>query len=198
MLKKPAIVTSLSIAGIVLAGGAAVGVNVGILNAGDNNPMGTLSAEADIATTAPSTSPGSSTTTAANTTSTLQRFAVEKAGEVEVLNLADKLTLGKTLPAPGWQAAPGATTPTSVEVTFTSGADKLVFTATLGVDGAVSGAATRPGQAAQPATLAGATPPANAERKDDHDDQSHDEDHDKGHGDDHDDHDNDHGEDDDD
>ena len=195
MLKKPAIVTSLSIAGIVLAGGAAVGATVGILNAGDNNPMGTLSAEADIATTAPSTSPGSSTTTAASTTSTRQRFAVEKAGEVEVLNLADKLTLGKTLPAPGWRAAPGTTTPTSVEVTFTSGADKLVFTATLGADGTVSGAATRPGQPAQPATLAAATPPS-AERGDDHEDKN--KDHGADHDNDHDGHDEDHGEDDDD
>ena len=80
-------------------------------------------------------------------------------------------------------------------MTFTSGADKLVFTATLGADGTVSGAATRPGQPAQPATLAAATPPS-AERGDDHEDKN--KDHGADHDNDHDGHDEDHGEDDDD
>ena len=52
MLKKRTVVTALSIAAIVVAGGAAVAANVGILNAADNTPMGTLSAEADLATVA--------------------------------------------------------------------------------------------------------------------------------------------------
>ncbi|MBP9066068.1 MAG: hypothetical protein KBF84_08275, partial [Candidatus Microthrix sp.] len=138
MLKKRTVVTALSIAAIVVAGGAAVAANVGILNAADNTPMGTLSAEADLATVA---APSSSSTTAATSAGAPQRFVVESAGQVEVLRDGAKLTLGEVLPSAGWQARPGAVTSDSAEVTFTSGTDELVFTATLAGDGTVTGAA---------------------------------------------------------
>lgn len=202
MLKKRTVVTALSIAAIVLAGGAAVAANVGILNAADDTPMGTLSAEADLATVAPLSS--ASTTTAATPAGVSQRFAVESAGQVEVLRDGTKLTLGEVLPSAGWQARTGAATSASAEVTFASGADQLVFTATLGSDGIVTGAAKRPGQSAEATPQATAAPSPNGEGDDDHGDSDHDDrDHDEadhdGKDDDHkdDDHD-DHGEDDDD
>ena len=89
-------------------------------------------------------------------------------------------------------------------MTFTSGADRLVFTATLASDGTVTGAAKRPGQSVE--TIPQATATASADgHDDDHADGDHDKgdhdkgDHDKGDHDkgDHDDHD-DHGKDDDD
>ena len=66
MLKKRTVVTSLSIAAIVLAGGAAVAANVGILSAADDTPIGTLSAQADMAGVAPTSPPSTSTATSAN------------------------------------------------------------------------------------------------------------------------------------
>ncbi|HMS49579.1 hypothetical protein [Candidatus Neomicrothrix sp.] len=172
MLKKRTVVTALSIAAIVVAGGAAVAANVGILNAADNTPMGTLSAEADLATVA---APSSSSTTAATSAGAPQRFVVESAGQVEVLRDGAKLTLGEVLPSAGWQARPGAVTSDSAEVTFTSGTDELVFTATLAGDGTVTGAAKRPGQSVEtiPQATASSTSSAGG-HDDDHADSDHD------------------------
>ncbi|MBK6968126.1 MAG: hypothetical protein IPH29_03125 [Candidatus Microthrix sp.] len=176
MLKKRTVVTALSIAAIVVAGGAAVAANVGILNAADNTPMGTLSAEADLATVA---APSSSSTAAATPAGTPQRFVVESAGQVEVLRDGAKLTLGEVLPSAGWQARPGAVTSDSAEVTFTSGTDELVFTATLAGDGTVTGAAKRPGQSVETIPQAPATASTDG-HDDDHADSDHaDDDHDR-------------------
>jgi len=164
MLKKRTVVTALSIAAIVVAGGAAVAANVGILNAADNTPMGTLSAEADLATVA---APSSSSTTAATSAGAPQRFVVESAGQVEVLRDGAKLTLGEVLPSAGWQARPGAVTSDSAEVTFTSGTDELVFTATLAGDGTVTGAAKRPGQSVETIPQATASSTSSAGGHDD-------------------------------
>ena len=172
MLKKRTVVTALSIAAIVVAGGAAVAANVGILNAADNTPMGTLSAEADLATVA---APSSSSTAAATPAGTPQRFVVESAGQVEVLRDGAKLTLGEVLPSAGWQARPGAVTSDSAEVTFTSGTDELVFTATLAGDGTVTGAAKRPGQSVETIPQASASSTSSAGgHDDDHADSDHD------------------------
>lgn len=172
MLKKRTVVTALSIAAIVVAGGAAVAANVGILNAADNTPMGTLSAEADLATVA---APSSSSTAAATPAGTPQRFVVESAGQVEVLRDGAKLTLGEVLPSAGWQARPGAVTSDSAEVTFTSGTDELVFTATLAGDGTVTGAAKRPGQSVETIPKATASSTSSAgDHDDDHADSDHD------------------------
>ncbi|MFZ1439020.1 MAG: hypothetical protein WAX12_07930 [Candidatus Microthrix subdominans] len=173
MLKKRTVVTALSIAAIVVAGGAAVAANVGILNAADDTPMGTLSAEADLATVAAPTSPSS--TTAATPAGAPQRFVVESAGQVEVLSDGAKLTLGEVLPSAGWQARPGAVTSDSAEVTFTSGSDRLVFTATLAGDGTVTGAAKRPGQSVETIPQATASSTSSAgDHDDDHADSDHD------------------------
>ena len=172
MLKKRTVVTALSIAAIVVAGGAAVAANVGILNAADNTPMGTLSAEADLATVA---APSSISTTAATPAGAPQRFVVESAGQVEVLRDGAKLTLGEVLPSAGWQARPGAVTSDSAEVTFTSGTDELVFTATLAGDGTVTGAAKRPGQSVETIPQATASSTSSAgDHDDDHADSDHD------------------------
>ncbi len=53
MIRKTAAITASSIAGIVLAGGAAVGANVGILNAASSSDLGQLSAEVSSADSAP-------------------------------------------------------------------------------------------------------------------------------------------------
>ena len=158
MIKKPAIVTSLSIAGIVLAGGAAVGANVGILSAADESPIGELSAEANLATTqVPTTAP---TTTATPKTEVVpQRFAVENAGYAEVLREGNTITFGKLLPEPGWLAVPGEVAPTRLEAIFGSGDDRLTFTATLAEDGTISAAVNRPGSAS---AAAAATPSGGA------------------------------------
>ena len=50
MIHRTASITAASIAGVILAGGAAVGANVGILNAADNSELGSLSADATIST----------------------------------------------------------------------------------------------------------------------------------------------------
>ena len=63
MIRKTAAITAASIAGVVLAGSAAVGANIGILDAADDTGLGTLSAEAAISAPAePSTTTAPSTT----------------------------------------------------------------------------------------------------------------------------------------
>ncbi|MBP6150800.1 hypothetical protein [Candidatus Neomicrothrix sp.] len=180
MLKKRTVVTSLSIAAIVLAGGAAVAANVGILSAADDTPIGTLSAQADMAGVAPTSPPSTSTATSADAP---QRFAVENAGQVEVLRNGSKLALGEVVPSAGWQARPGTVTSDSADVTFTSGADQLVFTATLAGDGTITGAAKRPGQTSEPIPQATAASTAQGHDDDhadsDHDQADHDDDHSK-------------------
>ncbi len=212
MIRKTALITSLSVAGVVLAGGAAIGASVGILNAADDNDLGQLTVD-DL-----DTATGLSVETLA-TGAIVQAFEVDRAGSVEVINTDGVLSIGSVVAAEGWTAVEETTTDGKIVVAFQSGDDRLAFDARLGDDGEVDVSLDRVGATSTTAvtgstsvtTASGSTSGSSATTvttsrgsttsvtHDDHDDDhdSDDDDHDSDHDDhdsDDDDHDDDHDE----
>ena len=146
MIRKTAAITAASIAGVILAGGAAVGANIGILNAADDSPLGELSAQAPIATS----STTSTSTTAqpvvdiSDSTDSSQTFTVDVAGTVEVEAGDTGLSLKDVRTNQGWAWQETSTDSGAVMVTFTSGGDTLEFTASANDDGTISAGVDRP------------------------------------------------------
>jgi hypothetical protein len=145
MIRKTAAITAASIAGVVLAGGAAVGANIGILNAADDSSLGELSAQAPI--TAPYIEPSASVTPlveVADSTDSTQSFTVDTAGTVELRTDENGLTLHAVRTNQGWSWEETSTDSGAVAITFTSGADTLEFTATPNADDTISASVDRP------------------------------------------------------
>ena len=145
MIRKTAAITALSIAGVILAGGAAVGANIGILNAADDNSLGNLSAEAPISV--PTTE--ADTTFApivdmSDATGSRQSFTVDAAGTVEVEAEDTGLHLVDVRTNQGWSWEETSTDSGTVTVTFTSGVDTLEFSATPNDDGTINASVDRP------------------------------------------------------
>lgn len=154
MIRKTAIITAASITGIIIAGGAAVGANIGLLNAADDGNLGELSAIAPIMT--PSGEPVASLTPAAEvatSTGSSQSFTVDVAGEVEIDADGTGLHLGDVRTNQGWSWQQAPTTDGTVVVSFSTNGDQLVFTATKNDDGMISARADR-------LNLTSAEPPA--------------------------------------
>ncbi len=198
MMKRTASVTAASIAGVILAGGTAIGANVGILQAADSSPLGQLSAEVSAPTTTtlgealeadPTGSAGSASATQASLPEverpSIQSFAIDTAGTIDLEAVAGTLLIDRVTTNPGWSWVPGSASPDSVTITFTSGGDVLEFSAFLHDDGMISANVDQPitiqATPAQPAA------PTTGGSHDDHDDGDHDDgDHDDGdHNDDH-------------
>ncbi len=182
MIKKTAAVTAASIAGVILAGGAAIGANVGILRAADSGPLGELSAE--ISTTVPEVESESTTSTTRVTTPVAQQvsndgssasgqsFAVADAGTIDLEIVNGLLIIGQVSTAPGWAWEPGDATTDSVTAVFTSGSDRYEFSAFLGDDGIIFANVDQPVIVQAPA----ATQPAAPQYNDDSDDRYEDDD----------------------
>lgn len=161
-------VTALSIAAVVVAGGAAVGANIGILNAANDDPIGDLSASAS------SVAPvGLDAIAPINATSGSDRdgafstlvYAVDQAGTAEVRSDGSAMTLGTVQPAPGWTAQPTVQETGHLVVAFTDGSRRLEFIADLDPDGRVVARVDEPvtvieTAAPPPATVAPEAPAA--------------------------------------
>ncbi len=138
MIRQRAAITAASIAGVVLAGGTAVGANIGILNAADDSEMGALSAEVPITAAASVTS-----TTASDATTDSQWYTADEAGDVEVMIDGDTVELGAVLTNQGWSWESRPSSDGSVVVYLSSDDDELVFTAELTADGRVAAGVER-------------------------------------------------------
>lgn len=199
MIRKTAAITAASIAGVIIAGGAAVGANIGILSAADNNDLGGLSAQAPIVS--PTTEQLviiEPIAELASSTDSSQTFTVDLAGEVEIDLAETGLRLGDARANQGWSWQESATVDGTIVVTFSSNGDQLVFTATGNDDGTISASVDRPVSASIGAPVPPMSAPSSSydddhdednyydeDRDDeDHDDEDHD---DEDHGDEHDD-----------
>ena len=187
MIRKTAAITAASIAGVVLAGSAAVGANIGILDAADDTGLGTLSAEAAISAPAETTgatveldpSPATSEVTVAPTDdSGVQSFAVDAAGTVDLETDDSGLHVKAVHANDGWSWQETASGPNAVAITFTSGGDTLEFVAALNADGSIDAGVDRPIFTSAPAA-ASSPSPATAGTYEDDDEYEHDEDHDE-------------------
>ncbi len=144
MIRKTAAVTAASIAGVVLAGGAAIGANVGILNAADNGALGTLSADAVITTSSAPAGATSMATVTPTDQNRVQTFAVEGAGTVDLsaddagLRLVDVQTTGP------WRWEDNGSDSEVVSLRFTNGDDTLEFFASSTAEGTVVARVERP------------------------------------------------------
>lgn len=153
---KPAIATTLSIAGVLAAGAAAFAVNTTVLGAAPNavgttiaatqtttaaqSPTGGVAAQgADTAAVAAVTQTEAQATPVSNTTTTYQ---VGEAGSVVIDTASGALTVVSVMPATGWAAEPAQTLPDgSVKVHFYGSGARLEFLATM-KDGKVDVAVT--------------------------------------------------------
>ena len=110
MIRKTATITAASIAGIILAGGAAVGANIGILNSSEDDTLGQLSAELQPAPESTSTSP--------DTSPSVERFTVDAAGTVAVRHVGDAIEVENVSPNTGWSWDDVSDSDTVIQLTF--------------------------------------------------------------------------------
>ncbi len=177
MIRKTALVTALSVAGVVLAGGAAIGASVGILNSADTNQLGQLT-PADLVTTE-ATAPATTQATIPADVE-VQTFDVDAAGSVEIFNADGVLSLGTITAVDGWTATTDEAVDGSINVGFTDGTQQLEFVATPTADGGFDVTLDRVGDTSTSTTTSHAY-------DDDHEDHEGDDDHDEYEDDDHDD-----------
>ena len=172
---RTTLITGLAIAGVVLAGTAAIAANIGILNSTDDSSIGSLTATDDLAQTSPAevevqlTETITSTTVPAPTTteSTVpagSSYVVADAGSVTVAATPTGLALLGSAANPGWTAEAVQADPGTLTVTFRTGERTVVFVATLGANGEIVADVTEPivvmGAAPSGPAPAAATPPA--------------------------------------
>jgi hypothetical protein len=196
-------VTAAAIAGVLVAGTAAVAANIGILNAADSSAIGDLAvtdellptagADIDTSTTVLQTTTVPPTTVATTPGGVLpQQYDIESTGTVWVVTTTSGLALDHVVAEAGWNPALTQGDLRSLQVEFTNGERTIIFTAQLADDGSVVVDVTEPTTviAATPsstgaASTPGAAPtPTTATYSDDDDHDEYEE-----HGDDDDDHD---------
>jgi hypothetical protein len=169
---RTTLITGTAIVGVVLAGGAAVAANIGILDAADDDRLGTLSATGDLVageTTVIDVFVDETRTTRFETNGASRAFAVDRAGIVEVGERGDLLGVAAVTASPGWSWSVDVDDAPSVVVSLTDGVRTLVFTATRAADGSIAGdvAETTP-------PMAASAPIATSGPGDDHDDDDRD------------------------
>lgn len=142
MAHRTALITAALIAAVVLAGVAAIGVNLGILNAADASKVGQLSATAPQAWAV--TSEALAVSSAAEEAETPQRYVVEKAGTVDVLASQSGLHVVDVNPRRGWTYRLVQTADKRVVVTFKRRATTYTFIAKLAKDGSIRARVDRP------------------------------------------------------
>jgi hypothetical protein len=172
-MSRKSMITAAAIAGVVVAAGAAIGANIGLLSAADDGGIGSLSATGGVAPNdtrvvdvylddSASTAPPSSTAPTPEGVS----FAVDPAGTVSVVETADGIRLGDVVENAGWTWRLVQADASAVTVTFTDGTRRLEFSASIEPDGSIAAGVTEPIAAASPS----------APSDDDHEADGHDDD----------------------
>jgi hypothetical protein len=188
MNKRTSFITAGAVTGVLLAGTAAVGANIGILNAADNGNVGDLNAAVEVTTPTVPTSvepqvidvyveePAETTPmgTALSTTASeaiTQEFAVDDAGTVSVRSTGTGVLLDGVVVAEGWSWTAGQTEQ-GLEVRFTSADSEYVFYASLAEDGTIVARVDEPmvNVVQVPAGSSPATVPSNTAQSSDRDD----------------------------
>ncbi len=153
---RTTLITGLAIAGVVLAGTAAIAANIGILNSTDDSSIGSLTATDDLAQTSPaevevqlmetitSTTVPAPTTTTESTVPAGSSYVVADAGSVSVAATPTGLTLLSAAANPDWTAEAVQADPGTLTVTFRTGDRTVVFLATLGANGEIVADVTEP------------------------------------------------------
>jgi hypothetical protein len=162
LTSRTTLITAVAVAGVLIAGTAAIAANIGILNASNDSSIGSLSATDDLV---PSTTvdagvpavveiatPG--TTQAPANGAAAASYVVDDAGTVSVTGTPGSLTLVEAAANPGWTPTATQPDPLSLRVAFDNGTRTVVFTATLNADGTIAADVT------EPVIVAGATPSA--------------------------------------
>jgi hypothetical protein len=166
LTSRTSLLTAAAIAGVLLAGTAAVAANIGILNAADNSAIGDLAATDELLPT-PSAADTTLTTDAPSESSTAvttpragapQQYDISGAGTVWVMTTTSGVALDHVVAEPGWNAALAQGDPVSLQVNFTNGARTIVFTASAGTDGTVVVDVTEPSTVIAPGPAVGAAP----------------------------------------
>ncbi|MEQ8840388.1 MAG: hypothetical protein RIB98_05375 [Acidimicrobiales bacterium] len=208
MVSRTALTATASIVGVLVAGTAAVGANIGILNAADSSEVGQLSAAVAPTTNdpvgvdvvdvyvddldallSPTSLPGSTVDgpksdddQGDDESSTYEAFTVDAAGEIVVENYGDRIEVESVTPTTGYTSTVSETSPRALTVTF-DGPTVLVFQAVLNVDGTISASVEAPVVIEVPAPTSAPTPSA-APSYDDEDEDDEYDDHDDDHEDD--------------
>jgi hypothetical protein len=180
-MSHKSVITAAAIAGVVLAAGAAIGANIGLLSAADDSEIGALSATGGLPRTDTRVvdiylDDSASTTQPTSTGHTPEavQFAVDPAGTVSVIKTSDGIHLADVVASPGWTWRLTQAEASAVTVTFTNGSRTLDFAASVGPDGAIVAGVNEP--------IAAASPTASDDvHKDDRGDDVHDEEADEEH-----------------
>jgi hypothetical protein len=129
---RTALLTAGSIALVVFAGTVAAGANLGILNAADSRPFGTLSAAGEVATSGPEVV---RVYVSEPAPAEPQQYVIEKVGTVSVAATTRTLRLAEVTTKPGWRWTLMQTADRKLRVTFESATTTYTFLAALGRDG---------------------------------------------------------------
>ncbi len=152
---RTSLITTVAIAGVIVAGSAAIAANIGILTAADDSPLGELSAT-ELVAAEPASSVAATTTSTTSTTTpavgATSDYVVDDAGMVSLLASDSGLVLVAATASDGWTPALSQSGPTSLTVVFTNGSRTVVFSATLGADGSIVADVT------EPMSVSGSTP----------------------------------------
>ena len=167
MDRRTTLLSAVAVSAVVLAGGAAVAANIGILGAANNDSIGQLTASggigfADPAPTVPASTDvaqpietvATPTPASAPASGDTELFRVGDVGLVAVVRTTDGIALVDVTPEPGWSWAPSTGADGQLVVTFAAGNDRYVFTAELGPDGMI---AARVDQIVAPPAATGTT-----------------------------------------
>lgn len=127
-MQRTRVITAASVLGVVLAGGAAVGANLGILNASASSELGSLEA-ADSSLVADLTPAERAA---------WKVVVVGDAGSVTLSVHEGELRVVSAEAVDGWKRSIERPHEGQVRATFTNGTRTLVMLATLAVDGSVS------------------------------------------------------------
>jgi hypothetical protein len=144
---RTSLITTVAIAGVIVAGGAAIAANIGILSAADSSALGELSATELVAAAPESTLADTTTSTTSTITPAVgatSDYVVDDAGMVSLLASDSGLTLVTATANDGWTPALSQSEPASLTVVFTNGGRTVVFSATLGADGSIVADVTEP------------------------------------------------------
>ena len=165
LTSRTSLLTAAAVAGVLLAGTAAVAANIGILNAADDSTLGDLAATDELLpaaavldpTTVVTTAPASTVSATTAPTGVAQQYDIEGAGSVWVMTTTSGLALDHVVAVPGWTPLLSQGDLRSLRVDFTNGDRTIVFTASLGDDGTVVVDVTEPSTVIGQAPAAGAT-----------------------------------------
>jgi hypothetical protein len=132
MARRRALISAASLAGVVVAGVAAISASLGLLRSSDQGPIGDLSAEMA------STRDVQGVVEEQAGSGEPQEFLVDVAGSVSLVDDDGILRLEGVSPTPGWDWRSRQSSATELEVELTDGTTTFAFRASLGADGTIS------------------------------------------------------------